>query len=562
MIWIGDKNKLSYYTKCNDTIDCYCDLLVYPNDLILQGTFNKQSGNYAISVEVWTPDGNTIHEVVDSIYYEYYFANNKFIGRDYFVVRLKAWSPSMCANNCFVMRIGIRDVSNGNQLIFASWTDRYCIADCCDVARDIYVSQENNDIGTGTSVPTIEPGTAFHCGQPLIRLFTFNTCNDLFNSDIYKSPTTVYSGTAFDFYKVTNFRGRIRRLPSDIKRTYSYNCVLQLTESEAQWLIEGWEYFPEWKMRDLEAQMRLQFIYADDFSETVRLEFKGGSIFEDVQSKCCIYYKFAPILNECIDRQYYGCGDPCNSETYGSYQMIYAIPNQGDFFSEQGVFIGYDSDTLITWLRSQPDVTNVEEINQSPVTVDVYALIGLNTDGVAPSSIYVGGTLANNRIFGMTPETLQDIADSLNQSCGKPVLGTITVEQVICAAPVLGAIIVEGETSEAVTVEPYGSWIDMGMVAGEASGGAARINLQLENTTITKPDANPVFLLNHIIGTVSSAGRPITDQVLNNGNNGTIPVDVTITIDAAGLIRYSGEPTDGDGSGIEIDISNIYYNLN
>lgn len=557
MIWTN-KQQLQYYNMRCDA-PCYCELLVYPSDLILQGSFGKGTAAYSVGVAVWSVDGNTALENVDSSYYDVFTGYNKFTGRDFFTLKFKAWTPVMCSNGCFLIRVGVTDLGTG-QLVFAEFTERYCMADCCDFARDIYVTQDGNDIGTGGSTPSITPGTAFHCGQPIIRLYTWYDCFDAFTGELYEVPFEVYSGEGFKFYKVTNFRGKFQPRPREIARDISYNCRLLKTETEKVYILDGFEYFPAWKMADMENQLMSTTVLMDDFKFVTEVKFKGGAPFT-LFNDCCEIFKLKTALSECPIRQYHSCGDSCNNETYGQYDMIYALPSEGIIYNEQGIYIAGTKEALVIYLRSLEGVTKAEEIAQSPVVVDAYALIGINTDGVAPSSFYVGGRTPNYRVFGTNPETLQEIADTLIHGCAMPVLGTIIVTQVICVSPAVGAIIVTGETSTAVTVVPFGDWTDDGAIAGEASGGVSRINLKLVTSTITKPDADPVTLASVPIGTVTSAGRPITPQILNNSNNGTIPADVTIIIDENGLIRYSGEPTDGDGSGIEIDISDITYNL-
>lgn len=151
MVWINDLLLLQYYNQ-STWAECYCDLMVDPSDLILQALIEySPSGEYTLLVEVMQPDGTIVLEDATS-YFEWYVfqAPN---GNYYMNMRAMRFSPAMCANSCFILRVTIKrkenyssgiggEVTTIYRTIFQKYTERYCIDNCCLVAKSISVEIE------------------------------------------------------------------------------------------------------------------------------------------------------------------------------------------------------------------------------------------------------------------------------------------------------------------------------------------------------------------------------------------------------------------------------------
>src|SRR4051812_41146807 len=134
MIFVADKYHLSYYSNIPPEL-CYCENVATASDMYLQGFWGANQAPYTFSVEVWSVDGNTIYEVIDPKYYKIYVGVDPFSGRHYLAFNLKSFSPQMCAQKCFLMKIGVKNASG--VFVFANYTERYCLASCCEYASAI-----------------------------------------------------------------------------------------------------------------------------------------------------------------------------------------------------------------------------------------------------------------------------------------------------------------------------------------------------------------------------------------------------------------------------------------
>ena len=154
VIWIDDLSELQFY---NQTIwaDCYCDLLVEANDLILQAPVTySPSGQYTLMVEVMQPDGLIVFEDATA-YFEWYVFQG-VNGNYYMNIRANRFSPAMCANSCFILRVTIKRIetfSSGEEpvtierIIFQKFTERYCVDNCCLVAKSIDINVIDPEAG-------------------------------------------------------------------------------------------------------------------------------------------------------------------------------------------------------------------------------------------------------------------------------------------------------------------------------------------------------------------------------------------------------------------------------
>jgi len=141
MIWIYDINDLQYYHPVPG-FPCYCDPLVYPEDLLLQaligGSTDVVGSGLAVKIEVYSNDGQTFYEDASSYFnWVYTIAPN---GNKYVNIQLgNGFSPAMYTYGSFILKVTITS-SLGDFVMthFGAFTESYCIP-CCPVPSDITI---------------------------------------------------------------------------------------------------------------------------------------------------------------------------------------------------------------------------------------------------------------------------------------------------------------------------------------------------------------------------------------------------------------------------------------
>jgi hypothetical protein len=566
MIWIDNILQLQYYNQPKD-VPCYCDIIIFPYDLTLQGSFAAGGGSYSIAIDVLSANGLTMYENATS-YFDYYFAVNPVTGQHFFNARLKAFAPSMCTHACYILHV---TVARSGNVVFDKYTERYCQSSCCDLARDINIAQDS--IITGGGGGPLSDGTTTtanpkqsECGDPLITLTTRFDCYDKFSGAYYGTPSDVLSGSAnFSYYKFTNMRGRIVKRPREITREYSYNCRLQKVESKHVFLLQGYEYFPQWKMDEIETQLHSTEIYV----EGIRYEYAGGTPFTQLHN-CREVFKLETELESCTIRQMFGCGEPCGQATNfdGSMQafVIPAAYQGGAFYNESKMKVADDYDQLLLYFRGLDGMAALNDIDVSGLDCDVYKAFGITGAGYLPGSLYYDAPVAANRVFAVRLAGEEEICLQFAPLCARPVIvpGDIVVEDQPCIVPEPGTPVVAAMTATEVNVNGYGSWaVQPAGTEVHVADSIVTLNLLVANSTITEdPDhpGDPVYIAGHFIAVLGGAARPAADVVLNSSNS-ALTGDTLLRIDTHGLVQYVGNSTLADATHIEIQLTNITYTL-
>lgn len=580
MIWLDRLQDLQYYNQPKG-LPCYCEIIVFPGDMILQGSFPSGGGSYTLSIEVLSPDGLTVfaNSATSLPYFEYYFAQNPVTLDHFFNARLKSFVPAMCTNVCFILHV---TVTRGGVTVFDKYTERYCQSTCCDLARDITVTQ--SDVGgpvkpstnptvpgTATPIPFVDFAGSYNtvkvteCGDKLITLRTKFDCYDKFLGNYYGTPPVVISGSAsFQYENITNMRGRVVRRPREITREYSFNCRLQKAESTPVYRLEGFEWFPPWKMNEIEACLHSTEIYVDDR----RFEYSGGTPFTQL-TPCEEVFKLDATLQDCTIRQVFGCDTSCGqTANYDGAMVMFVIPDNyvgGAFYNEAGEEIAADYDGLKDYFRNLDGMYELNDIDVSGLGCLVYKAFSISGSGYLPGSFYYDGVTAGNRVFSAVLTSEDDICTNYGKTCAKPVIdeGGITIEDIVCDAPVLGTPVVEDITPAPVGFTGYGNW------EGDADHTATlylnqvTLNIDVTTETITEdPDnpGDPVYISGYIIGNVGVSGRPSTLVVLDHVNS-VLPEGATIQVYPDGRVWYSGYTTSVTSSSVTIFITGLNYTI-
>lgn len=561
MIWRNSIADLDYY---NGEEDCYCEKIVTAGDLILQGFFSPVNQITGIIITLWSADGLTNYGDMGS-YFDVWYGVEPTTGRYFFNARLNSFAPEMCEHKCWILQFQV--FSSGQGRVFNKYTERYCQSDCCDTARGVIIG-EALEAGTEPPTPGMSSPLFGDCGERLVRLVTINTCYDPFSDEYYGVPPVVLSGTAdFSLTKISVFSGRIVQRPREIVREISYNCKLQKSESRRQFLLEGFTKFPAWKMNEIENQLHAEQIWVDSYPNMKQYQFYGGSVFRkpDGLKNCEEIFKLEAILEECPIRKYFGCGEPCEG-TPGAlgFGQFFVIP---DNYSEgQPIYndakepVAYGTDDILDYLRNQDGVTSAELVATSPVECSYYAIIGMS-GSFLPGSLYIGNTSPANRTYALNVDEINEICEFITPGCTAPVLDYVIGIENTCAAPVLDYIEVAVTSPVNIDITPYGGWI-IDTEEAQADNNQVLFTLHVTNTSIIPGAGEVINLAGEIIGIMGSAGRPQETVLLNSSNNTGLNDDQNITIDAYGVIRYSGEPTTyNEGVSIEIDLTDLIYNL-
>lgn len=574
MVWLDSIADLQYY-HAKAGIPCYCEILIYPGDMMLQGAFPKGSGSYTLTIETFSADGLTSYET-STANFSYYFALNPVTNQHFFNAQLNSFTGAMCTYACYVMKVQVTDTVTG-LAVFTKWTERYCQSSCCDIARDITFSQEDDGIGTdvrvafdedGTSAPpTVPPvaagGNFTECGEPLITLRTQFTCYDYFDGYYWATPSTVLSGSAsFSFQIVTNMRGKLVKRPRAIERTYSYNCRLQKVESKRVYLFEAYEYFPAWKADEIELQLHSNQIYVDD----VQYEYSSNTPFS-MASECLDIFRLKTTLEDCIQRQVLGCNPDCETTNFDGAAKMFVLPSGyqgGYFYDENKNLIAEDYEGLLDYYRNTDGAYGVNEIATSPLSCETYGAFSVLSYGYVPNTFYYDAPVASNRVFATILESVEDICPTYGVTCASPVITYNWVEEQVCAAPEIGDYYVEEDTSEVITITGFGDWSDDGTTEGSLEAGYATITIGVGNPFYVEdpssPDA-PIYINGDIIALIGGNGRPANNQTFTSSNS-VLTDDNVLTIDTNGFVRYFGEATTATPTEATINIIGLTYYIN
>lgn len=140
MIWINDISQL-WVNRKKDSEPCYCEYLVYPNDIMLQGLLHTNvSSGLTATIYIYDTNGNQLEDA--TAYFSFYSGINPKGGK-YFNVTCNAFSPAMCLHKCYILRVTVKDADD--IVWFDSFTEQYCQTDCCDIPRGIGIGGDGTD---------------------------------------------------------------------------------------------------------------------------------------------------------------------------------------------------------------------------------------------------------------------------------------------------------------------------------------------------------------------------------------------------------------------------------
>lgn len=586
MIWFDNIASLPFYQP---NTGCYCEPLVLPTDLMLQGSFPKVNQVLGFGAYLKSPDGLVEYEVITGYFSIYYF---EFNGKYYFNLRLNRFSPEMCIKKCWIIEIEIFTDTLGTA--FDKYTQRYCTATCCEVASGVQFEQDAILVTPDISRPTNPVLSPYQdeCGDKLVRLISRFPCYNAFADEFYGTPDVVIGGNpaSFELTKVTTLRGRFVRRPREIVRQVSYNCKLQRAESAREYLLESYDIFPAWKMEDIENQLHAPYIWVEDYPSYKEYQFAGGTVFSkpDGARDCTEVFKLSANFQDCVTRQTFGCDAPCNNTNYAGYSTFFIVPENyqgGNFYDDSKTLVASDIYSLADWFMSQEGIYSADVLFTddapspalsplpSPLSCPIDYVIGIKAypNTYIPTSLYFDKPVGLNKIYQSNFEQVSEICDLSTPTCATPVLGSVSDVPQNCATPVLGTvtdIVITPIVLDMIQYTPMGwEYVITGSPAMPEDTNAVvyenqvTFSIKVRNTAYAGIDDDET-LSGEIIGIIGVGGRPAETVFLNSSNNGNLTADQFITIDPNGLITYTGYPTSVNlGSYAEIQLTDLIFEL-
>lgn len=312
-------------------------------------------------------------------------------------------------------------------------------------------------------------------------------------------------------------------------------------------------------MAEIENQLHANHIWVDDYVNYKEYQYAGGTAFKQIH-KCAELFKLETTLQDCTQRQVFGCGDCANAVSYNGAAKMYAIPTSyagGAFYGEGKQLVANDYTALLDYLRSQNGVTAVSESDEFD---GYYNVVSVFAERLLPSFFYYDAPIARNRVYARVVNGIDELVSPV--VCATPIADTLTQEDVECISPVNGTVAIENNEAIEASVRSTGVWTVWPDVS-KAFVSKNQVSLTIHSFTdsiVQAPDED-VLVDYEVIGIVDAAARPSIIAVLTNANNDTIPIGVYVSIDNKGLIRFSGSPTSADESGTTVHLENLVYNI-
>lgn len=568
MQWFKNIADLQYYNPPAGNIPCYCETIMQPNDINLQG-YMDYNGNptYNFTVEMYKPNGVDLLEDV-TVAFSFYVAYNPLVNRVYFGMKLNYFTTQMCNNPCFIFKVTITDAAGGTT--FDYYTERYCIPSCCLYAYNPTITQDGITIAPtittdggaiNQSDRGVTPAFTDDCGNNFYRLETYSDCYNKFSGRFYQAGT-VLQGSAFAYTNVTYLRGRLIKEADEVRRLYSKNCRLQEMNMQRLFMLEAFIPFPEWKMKELTDGFLDKYIYYNG----IRYEANDMTPFEriDFENNCTSLYRLTAQLAECNIRQILGCDETCGENTRG-FIVGRMVSPEAAYYSSDKQYLGTTCEDIMNYFMSQQGVLSVEAVDPSDYDCEYECafLVTAMSLGNIPNSFYYGATIPQNKIYGIPANQLLDLCSIVDSVCQSPEIGGITIEPTVCDTPEIGGITIYAPTSTEVRFDAMNGWVK------EPTGNLLTVNtgtavLDLNIRNVSYPWAggdDPLPSISEVVALVSYYGRPPIPRIITNADNGSLPTDAAITIFPNGNVLYTGYPTSADGSGSTIELTNITYIL-
>jgi hypothetical protein len=333
------------------------------------------------------------------------------------------------------------------------------------------------------------------CNKPVIKLVTTSECVDSITDDNYGTGTVIDGSNGvspFPFYKVTNLRGFVKNVPREIVRQNSRNCKPQKVSSSIVYEIQGADFYPGWKMRELEDMFHAKTINIDGQD----VLYYGGRMFEEVGKFCTPVYRLVTNVQECEKSQIYGCGNECAPNCF--YFLLPANVVTQNFFNEAGQQIASTYQQLLDWYASQSNVQEAVDINASlQIACQYFKVFKVVGTGYIPAFLFYDSPSQSNKVYGMTLDcSLPDYSKLCggvdNRSCGQLQIEPPVVFELTCGDVTIGDVVVF-VVGQSCSIAPFPAWVQhTGDTSITSVGSTRTLDLSVFNPTyiVTDPEEN------------------------------------------------------------------------
>ncbi len=185
-------------------------------------------------------------------------------------------------------------------------------------------------------------------------------------------------------------------------------------------------------MYEIEGQLHANRIWVDDFSGVREYQFTGGAAFKQV-SKCFELFKLEVKLEDCTQRQVFGCTPDCTSSTnFDGSNIIFAIPlgyMGNGFYNSNKQLIAYDYDGLLDYFRTRTGTTDVNDVDTEEMECTAYKVLSVTSTADIDTHIYFDAPASANKVHGVVVTGINDLCAYLPQVCIVPVQGIWAVEE-------------------------------------------------------------------------------------------------------------------------------------
>lgn len=390
--------------KDNAGDPCYFERIIQPKDLSFQiftGTAVTALPNLEINVI------NISTGLVEENATAYFTVTN---AADMHTITMENYSPFMCSCSKFILQI----TSTEPALLY--YAGMFQIEDCCDSNYVVDIDGGEPNAGNSSDNPsasTVSNGYKMQCRDQALRFEAWNDCTDVFFGGFYQNG----------FKRVMNLTGRMYAMPKSLQKSVAWNGKVLHSETFEVFTVELWDLVPEWKLREIEDMLLLQYMTIDGEDYYFTGSDSIGSIVEEL---CTPMYQLKFQVQKKPKRQFYGCGDPCIVNNI-VYNYVYIDPLAGQYFTEDKMPLGGDPESVIAWYAGQGFIVTETEV------ANVYQLEGSMT---APY-FYQGGNMYKDRQF-----VYMGVGDATPPvvTCTKPTLSVITASSATCVVPEIGTI--------------------------------------------------------------------------------------------------------------------------
>lgn len=323
------------------------------------------------------------------------------------------------------------------------------------------------------------------CNKPVIKLVTTTECKDNIADNYYGTGTAIDgSGGAsnFPFVKITNLRGFIKDSPREITRQDSLNCRTQKVFSKVSYQLQGGDYYPSWKMRELEEMFHAKQIIIDG----QEVKFPTQTPFEEIGRFCNPVYRLRAAIDECRRQQIYGCQSECAPNCY--HFLVPANIVTQNFFNEAGQQVASTYTQLLDWYRSQSNISEVADVNNVQIQCQFFKIFKVVGTGYVPSFLFYDSPTQSNKIFGKaldctTPNYSTLCGNVDNRACGEIQINPVVVYELTCGDVTITdvEVFIIGESCNVV---PFPAWVQhTGDTDITSAGNVRTLNLSVFNDT-------------------------------------------------------------------------------